>query len=283
MQSEIDMKDALPIIKYIEYLNRTHNLFISVHTRADLKLIFNDELSVLSLHRNPYCAFVKSQKNMHINCVKCQQKALRVSEKGSYCGFCYAGVFEYVYPIFNNDNVVAMISVSGYGTLKGESKSYYFAEKYGLCIDEVLKMYRTLNFRLPKKCDLDVLIVPLCKMLELEYIKQPVAYVEKDLYNSVLNYVEKEHTNPITLESICHQFNYSKSHISHIFKSNSGVSLREYINELRIKDACYLLKNSNMSVSEVAFSVGFSDASYFIVVFKKIIGKTPVQYRCGLT
>lgn len=276
------MDEAISIIKYIEYLNDNHNLSISLHTRSDLKLVFTEKLSVLSIHRNPYCAFVKSQKDMHINCVTCQQKALRLTKNGDFCGLCYAGVFEYVYPIFKDDRVVAMISVSGYRTSEGENKCKHFTDKYCLSSDTTLKIYNSLNYNLPDKTFLDTLITPLCKMLELAYIKNFISVADKDLYHSIKNYITSEHTNPITIDSVCKRFNYSKSHISHLFKKNSGMGLREYINNLRIKDACYLLKNSHLSVSEIAYLVGFADVSYFIVVFKKITKKTPAQYRLGL-
>ncbi len=59
------------------------------------------------------------------------------------------------------------------------------------------------------------------------------------------------------------------------FKESFGVDFREYVLRYRIREACRLLRNPNASVTEIGFSVGFSEPSYFTRMFKKLIGRTP--------
>lgn len=274
------LDDLTAIREYINYLDKTHGLSVSLHTRFDRRLIFADKLSVFSIHANPYCACVKSHDGMHRNCVNCQQKALKLSSKGSFCGHCYAGVFEYVYPVTKDGETVAMVCVSGYRTEMGESKLKHFAKKYSLDVTELLKQYRLLKPSLPQKNHIDVVITPLCKMLCLAYQNNLNDITDgADLYDKVVSYIVHHHADPITLKDICEHFNYSRSHISHLFKRKNGMGVKDYINHLRIKDACYLLKHSDRTVGETALSVGFNDSNYFTFVFKNIMGVTPAKYR----
>lgn len=71
----------------------------------------------------------------------------------------------------------------------------------------------------------------------------------------------------------------SESAFRRSFKAASGISPKRYINNLRIKKAKQMLVNSDASVSEICSSLGFYDNAYFTKSFKKITGKTPVQYR----
>ena len=64
--------------------------------------------------------------------------------------------------------------------------------------------------------------------------------------------------------------------------SNVGQSPIDYLTDYRISEACYLLKNSNLSIAEIAVSVGFFDQFYFSRVFKKVKGVPPSRYLSAL-
>ena len=63
------------------------------------------------------------------------------------------------------------------------------------------------------------------------------------------------------------------------FKKENGMSIRAYCNDLKLEDAKKLLLHTDSSVTEIAFDVGFHDASYFIFLFKKRFGLSPLQFR----
>ena len=68
-------------------------------------------------------------------------------------------------------------------------------------------------------------------------------------------------------------------HLRRIFKSAVNTTPVKYINYLRLEKAKNMLINSNYSVNEIAFSVGFEDAYYFSRLFKKEIGISPSEYK----
>lgn len=68
-------------------------------------------------------------------------------------------------------------------------------------------------------------------------------------------------------------------YLGQLFKKETGLSLNDYINKVRINKAKKLLKETGAMVYEIADQVGFSDSQYFSTVFKKIVGVSPKEYR----
>lgn len=71
----------------------------------------------------------------------------------------------------------------------------------------------------------------------------------------------------------------SPKYIGCFFKSMTGKTPIEYLNEYRIEKACHKLRYTDMPVTDIAFSCGFSDLSYFIKTFKRLKGVSPGKYR----
>lgn len=71
----------------------------------------------------------------------------------------------------------------------------------------------------------------------------------------------------------------SYSHFSRLFKELTGTNYAEYCNILRIRHAEELLRNTNMSIAQVAFEIGIETPSYFTRLFRNVNGMTPAEYR----
>ncbi len=123
------------------------------------------------------------------------------------------------------------------------------------------------------------LLSPLCNSLGLDCKTSEYITEEDNLISKVKNYIYLNRNKDITSNDICHELNCSRSLVSHQFKMQTGMSLREYITALRLKDAKSLLENSNLTVTDIAFTVGFGSSNYFANVFKKETGISPNSYR----
>ena len=82
-----------------------------------------------------------------------------------------------------------------------------------------------------------------------------------------------------TLESMAEACSLAKSQFSYYCKELTNLSPVEYLNRVRIKEACKLLRNSDKSIAEISESCGFHTAKYFSSFFKKIMAMTPSFYR----
>ena len=83
----------------------------------------------------------------------------------------------------------------------------------------------------------------------------------------------------LTLADIARAIGLSPNYLSSLFHKETGMSLRQFIDESRMQKAAYLLETEDSFVSEVAERVGFTSTSYFCKVFKNCFGESPKQYR----
>ncbi len=102
---------------------------------------------------------------------------------------------------------------------------------------------------------------------------------ESNNLKRLLEYCGENFTKDINLQTISHDLYMNKYHVSHLFNDVLGISLRKYINTMRIKLAERLLAHNEMSVNEVAVAVGFSTQRTFNRVFIEYKGITPSEFR----
>ena len=268
------------IENYIVYLISECGLSVTLHPLKNETLITFTRLIRFNIHDNSYCTYIKSSPKGHERCLAHQKKVLEKcrTEEKEFCGICYAGVFEHVYPIFDGTEIIGFISVGAYACEAGEKRvkcASRLTEKTEII---ATKAYSALRSELPDKKKIDTLIFPLCSMLELAY-RNLVRPEKESLIVEICRYVQQHYSTDLTTEEICRVFYCSRSYFSHAFKKEVGTGFREYLTQIRIDHAKRLLRYSNLSVTEIAVSVGFADSNYFSNVFKKQIGCSPLAYR----
>ncbi len=91
-------------------------------------------------------------------------------------------------------------------------------------------------------------------------------------------YLEQHYCEDISLEDVAEQVNISPQYFSKLIKKTTGFNFIDWLSMLRVKKAKELLTNSNLTVKEVCFMVGYKDPNYFSRIFKKRIGITPSEY-----
>jgi len=83
----------------------------------------------------------------------------------------------------------------------------------------------------------------------------------------------------LSVEEIAKQFYYSPSHYTSLFKKKTGLSPINYFIRMKIHYACQLLTQRELIIKEIADKIGYEDPYYFSRIFKKVIGKSPTQYK----
>lgn len=96
-----------------------------------------------------------------------------------------------------------------------------------------------------------------------------------EITKNIIEYIKQNYAQKITLKTISEVVGYNKYYVSHVFKSIVGVTVMTYLNTFRIFIARELLKTKKLSVSEVCYTCGFDNLSYFARTYKKHIGNTP--------
>ncbi len=152
-----------------------------------------------------------------------------------------------------------------------------------LCTPIFEELYLQLSCEKPNQKTVLAFIKPLEFMIKQLYLNclevTKTNTPQNTVYLKSLQYINDNYMNDISAESIAKQLGYSASYIRAIFKKESGVSLQNKINDTRLENSAFLLKNTSMSVTDIAFHCGFSDSNYFSTIFKKKYGISPLAYR----
>ena len=105
--------------------------------------------------------------------------------------------------------------------------------------------------------------------------------VQDERLIAMQNYIPANYQT-VTLEDMAEQFHLSEPYISKYIKDKSGKTFGDFVQGIRMKKARTLLKNSNMTVENIAYTVGYQNVEHFNRLFKKKYNMTPIQYRnCG--
>ncbi len=94
----------------------------------------------------------------------------------------------------------------------------------------------------------------------------------------IMNYIQENYVD-VTLDDLSEKFYLSKPYLSKYIKEKSGSTFGELVKKVRMKKARALLKSSNMTVENIALSVGYQNVEHFNRLFKKTYNMTPMQFR----
>lgn len=122
-----------------------------------------------------------------------------------------------------------------------------------------------------------LLFIIRCQRFEQNVIKE--IDVVNQLMQQIATYIYNNYNQKITLEHMADKFHISKSYLSKKFKSVTGFGFKEYLVNVRIKNACTLLLDTNKSITDIAFECGFNDSNYFGDAFRHVKGMSPNKYR----
>ena len=127
---------------------------------------------------------------------------------------------------------------------------------------------------------LSELWLQLIREIELQLNSRPADLLRnKDRIRYMLQYIYTHYTEKITLEDIAASANVSEREALRTFKKALDKAPFDYLNEYRLDKARELLETTDLNITEVAVSTGFSDSAYFGKVFRKYFDCTPGQYR----
>ena len=95
----------------------------------------------------------------------------------------------------------------------------------------------------------------------------------------IVIFLESNFRKPINRKMMSQYVHLSEGYLSRCFSQKTGIGIIEFVNRLRIEEACRLLRQTDLSMYEIAENVGYSDPAYFSRIFKKVLGLSPCKYR----
>jgi len=185
-----------------------------------------------------------------------------------------------------------------------ENKILYASDHEKSCIARIIAeakgVYETdLNDPLYKKLDLkkepqfggrqlikiylQMMLIELIRKGRFAEVYQPFTTIEhkssqQNTYISVLNYIDNNLTEPLTISKISKNIMISRSSLENLFKKNSGMSIVQYFRNKRIERAKLLIRQGNLNFTQISELLCFNSLHYFSRTFKQITDMSPTEY-----
>lgn len=125
---------------------------------------------------------------------------------------------------------------------------------------------------------LALLLMELARSLQDRIDQENYTMMGGNLLSEILAYIN-QHKLDATLTSVAEQFHYHPKYLSSLIKKYTHKSFSEILQEAKLQEVCYYLKNTRLSIDEISQLMGYYDRSYFNRLFKKTFQMSPGQYR----
>jgi len=183
----------------------------------------------------------------------------------------------------NSENAIDLLSLSCFNEFSNfiEEPIITFSADEIIFIERILsEMFREYMEKKPgyeqllKSC-ITILLIHIFRKMDLSNIIGS----QNKIPNEILDYLDSNYNEKITINTLAKRCFYNPSYFSRIFSETYGITVTEYITQKRFEKACELLKNTNLSVEEIAVLSGFRNTSAIFSRFKNEMGITPGEYR----
>lgn len=248
--------------------------------------VYNDKQKHITSYPNfdvNYCKTIRSNPSLLQNCTKYDVYNFNKCfiERKPFIYTCHAGIAEIVIPLFYENIIIGYMMLgrfvdkdnvySSIDKVKITCLKYYLNEK------KMLKNYQALPKFTHKEIEAIINLAQMC--INNLYMQQIISFNTNMLSTKIENYINQNLIENITVEMLCKKFYVGRKTLYKLFKNNFNDTIKNYINSKRINQAKILLKSKNYSISEIAEKVGFKDYNYFIRIFHKKEGISPLQYK----
>lgn len=124
-------------------------------------------------------------------------------------------------------------------------------------------------------------LITIHQLIHMNHLEQPTKKNNKSIHaENIATYIQENFQQVLTRDQIANELHISKSYASEVFKEMTGFTIMEYIMEVRLKEAKYILEmEPDIPIKDVASQCGFESAAHFSRYFRSKIGITPSAYR----
>ncbi len=194
---------------------------------------------------------------------------------------CHAGIVESIHPILYEDNIVGYMIIGKFVDSAHEYSSpdtvIETAQKYGLDYDLLYRAYKKLPELSERQMQAATDILNLCVSY---FFQENLIRMQTDILSQkIKDYILNNLSSHLTIEEICKMFYITPNKLYSIFKTEFDTTVKKFILVSRINKAKSLLQHSDSPIPDISTEVGFYDYSYFIRIFKKYTGTSPLKYR----
>lgn len=239
-------------------------------------------------HRNAFCSLMSRQSRTCAACLRVQQELSEKAQTEPYTTTCFAGLCDTAVPVRLGEQVLGYLQ-TGQVLLKKPSEAQFGRLEEQLnewkvphSPEEMRAAWLESPVLSKKEYDAAVGLVKVfadhlsiaCNQLAIRQenseppaIKRARAFIQEHLGER------------LSLSMVAGALHMSTFYFCKMFRKSTGLNFTDYVARERIERAKNLLLNPNLRVSEIAYEVGFQSLTHFNRVFRRIVGRTPTEFR----
>ncbi len=269
------MNPPLELMTVLKELYNISGFRVSVH---DTEM---NELAGYPAGNSRFCSFLQQYPKNHATCVETDNEAFEKvkAEEQIIIYRCKFGLYEAIAPLYDFDRLAGYLMMGqAMDAAEGSGEAIY-----QLCADQVDDRERLRQ---------EISQIPTCSREKIlsylnimricaEYITltNRLNVTDRNLSREVRTYLQENYGQKISIEQLARHFLCSKSTLMNNFKKAYGITVNQYLTQVRLDHAKKLLERRGVSIREIAELCGFSDQNYFSKVFYKAFDVTPSRYR----
>lgn len=278
MYINANQKELLELAKH--FYNITNTLISIYDENQKLVCSYPDNMC-------KFCSEIRRSNELASKCIENDNTAFEICKKTkqTHIYHCHMGLIEVAAPIIYNNIIMGYMLFGQITDHKNKTellpKIDSVVSKYDLDRDILVSSLQKIRYRTTDY------IHSIAKLLEMYanyiWLNSIINIKNEGIAVSIDLYIKEHIKETLSIPELCRQFNISRSTLYEIFIKNFGCSVSTHVQNYRNEYAKKLLRESGLSVSEIAEAVGIKDTNYFIRFFKKRNGCTPKTYQKQFT
>lgn len=233
------------------------------------------------IHVQPFCLCVKAiGRELETSCMRNDMEQISrrsLEQRQAFVNICHAGVAELIVPVFHGDQYLGAMLCGPF--LTDECNCVYpetsaefsrlplLSETRAAALSEiVVRVTQDAHVAMGAE-EVSARELPLPEQIDDPRIREAMTYMKEKFRRS------------ISVGEIAQRNSLSKSRFLHLFKEQTNLSFSEYLQRLRIGEACRLLVGTGLRMGEIADACGISDQSRLAALFKRYYHFSPMAYR----
>ena len=239
-------------------------------------------------YENPFCAMLAGKSRACASCLQTQQLLSETATHEAKTVTCQAGLSDIAVPVRMGDQLIGFLSTGQVFRKKPTENQFKrttkLLAKWDVTLDpkELRKTYFETRVITPRQHESAITLLTIFAE-HLSMVNNQIVLRDQNTEPPVITHAKQfilEHqTEELSLAQVAKAVNTSKFYFCKIFKKATGINFTDYLSRVRTERAKNLLLNPNLRVSEIAYEVGFQSLTHFNRVFKRILGRSPTEYR----
>jgi len=237
---------------------------------------------------NPFCGLLAGKSRACAACLQTQQQLSETATHEAKTVTCQAGLCDIAVPVRMGDQLIGFLTTGQVFRRKPTeaqfNRTLRLLAEWGVKLDEKELRQAYFDTRVMSNKQHESVVKLLTIFAEhLSMVSNQIVVREQNAELPVITrakqFITDHQTEELSLEQVAKSVNTSKFYFCKMFKKATGINFTDYLSRVRTERAKNLLLNPNLRVSEIAYEVGFQSLTHFNRVFKRILGRSPTDYR----